>query len=194
MTPNPSLYEWLSHPLLLIIVGALISSYLIPALTRRWQDHWKELELKVSLLSRISKSATDMVMAVQYAKLRTKSQTQEDYDRAYRKWEIEAAVIGSHLRAYFPNTQIGPDWDTYSELVTDLYALSGTHDVAKRREQVQKIRDHFSSSPSSVDWDALFEKADPQHWENWSILRQQILNRKDELAQLILKSRMSLFK
>ena len=54
---NKSIYEWLSHPLLLLLVGALVSSYLLPLLTQSWQNHQKELELKSALVSQISEEA-----------------------------------------------------------------------------------------------------------------------------------------
>jgi hypothetical protein len=68
----------LVHPLLLLIVGALLSSWLIPSITQRWQNHQKELEIKTNLASQISESVTGITMAVQFAPLEAAEQTQQE--------------------------------------------------------------------------------------------------------------------
>jgi len=95
MEPNPTLYDWLAHPLLLLIIGALISALIVPWLTQRWQNHQKKLELKSDLVSQISESVVNMVMAVLYAVLGAKSLTPEKYDEAFHDWQTRQAVIGS---------------------------------------------------------------------------------------------------
>ena len=72
------------QPFLLLITTAPISHYLIPKITRRWQDHQKELELKSGFVSEISESVLGIVLAVQCAESSAASQTQEQYDTAYR--------------------------------------------------------------------------------------------------------------
>jgi hypothetical protein len=48
-----TIWDKISNPLVLLIVGAVISGILVPYITRQWQDHQKELELKTELVSRI---------------------------------------------------------------------------------------------------------------------------------------------
>src|SRR5262245_28005345 len=117
--------ELLKHPLTVLLVGALISGLLIPTFTRRWQNHQKALEIKTQLVSELSKSIMEIIMAIQFVHLDAKSLTQADFDKAYRNWEIESAVVGTQLQAYFPDTTIPAEWTTFSALVTDLYALEG---------------------------------------------------------------------
>ena len=146
MIPISSLYQWLSHPLILLLVGALISSYLIPALTRRWQEHQKELEIKIDLVDQINEAIIDIVMRIQFVEIEAKSQTQEEFDTAYREWEIKAAVIGSRIRAYLTE-DIYLDWDTYSRSVTGFYTLAGIFEEAKRKESLREIQNYFKSLP-----------------------------------------------
>lgn len=89
MTSKTELYEILCHPLLLLFVTAFISQYLIPHITRRWQDHQKEIELKIGFVSEISESVLNIVIATQFAELKAKSQSQGDFDRGFRDWEIQ---------------------------------------------------------------------------------------------------------
>jgi len=192
--PELSLTELLAHPLLLLILSAIISRYLIPTLTRRWQDHEKELEIKIDLTGQISEEVTRMIMAVQLAEVGTKSQTQEDFDKAYQNFEVNSAVMGSRLRAYFPQTCIGPDWDKYSELVIHFYALTGTRAPARREERLQKISQYFSPNHSNIDWAALAKRErDYNYHYNWNALRNQILDHKNGVIQQILNSRISAF-
>src|SRR2546423_1428624 len=102
-----SLVRALAHPLVLLLVGAAVSSYLIPSFTRRWQDHQKELELKSALASEISRSVTDFVLNVQFVHVRAASVTQTQLDAAYRTWSLPSAVIESRLGSYFPRSGIG---------------------------------------------------------------------------------------
>jgi hypothetical protein len=88
-----------------LIATALISNFLVPAITRRWQDHQKELELKTGFVSEISESVLDILLAIQFAEVAAGSQTQEQYNEAYRNWEKRKAVIGAKLRAYFPKNR-----------------------------------------------------------------------------------------
>jgi len=154
----------LVHPLLLLIVGALLSSLLIPSITQRWQNHQKELEIKTNLASQISESVTGIAMAVQFSLLGAAGQTQQEYDKAYRDWEINRAVIGSRLRAYFPNSQLAQDWDEFSESITnEFYAPSGTSDAEQRA----------------------------QFRQNFVALKREILIKRDEFIRRVLTSRVS---
>src|SRR5205085_3830762 len=111
----------LAHPLLLLIVGAAVSSYLVPSLTRSWQDHQKELEVKVSLVDQISKTVAEFIIAVQLAAFRSDIQTQEEFDEAYKDWEVAKPTIIGRLRAYFPNSPLLDEWKELALGVTDLY-------------------------------------------------------------------------
>ncbi len=189
----------LKHPVFLLFMTALISSYLIPKITKRWQDHQKELELKTNFVSEISESVASIVTAVQFAELGAVSQTQSKYDEAYQNWEIKRAVIGSKIRGYFPNTRIGSDWDKFSETVTEVYALSGTTNDSYRKERIERIRVSFPKS--KVDWDTLLnvelKKGDFQSFnefmEPWFELKTELFIEKDKLLQRILDAPVALY-
>lgn len=144
----------LSHPLTLLIVGAVLSSLLIPSWTRQWQDRQSELRVKVDLVDKIDNSITGIVMAVQFAILRAEGQSQVDYDRAYRQWEVDRRLIRSQLRAYYPEKPLASDWNELSEEITAMYAGSqeGTSLSGDRREE---YLDDFAEKK-----DALFERTD----------------------------------
>lgn len=197
---NVEIYQILKHPVFLLFMTALVSSYLIPKITKRWQDHQKELELKTNFVSEISESVASIVTAVQFAELGAVSQTQSNYDEAYRSWEIKRAVIGSKIRGYFPNTRIGSDWDTFSEIVTEVYSLSGTTNDSYRKERTERIRDYFPKS--KVDWDTLLnvelKKGGFQSFNKflkpWFDLKTELFIEKDKLMQRILDAPVALYR
>ncbi len=47
-----ALRRFLTHPLVLIAVGAAVPGLLIPRFTRQWQNHEQELKLKTDLVDR----------------------------------------------------------------------------------------------------------------------------------------------
>jgi hypothetical protein len=121
---SKSWFDVLAHPLFLLVVGSIVSSYLIPNLTRRWQDHQRELELKVSLVSAMSQSVAEIVLPTAFDLVGMG--TQEDGNLAYRKWEVSHAVTEAQLRAYFPSSGIASDWATFSRMMTLACALEVT--------------------------------------------------------------------
>jgi hypothetical protein len=131
----------LSSQLGLLVLGALITSLIIPWFFQLWQDHQKELEIKTNLVSRISESVTKLVLSTQsvllannHGQIHTIEQKRELFDELndeYKDWEISSAVIGSQLQAYFPHVNLSKEWGSlmiyshsFSENVTDFYRLS----------------------------------------------------------------------
>ena len=115
--------KWFSHLLVLLIVGAIISSILIPWFTRGWQNYQQELEIKKELVGDISEAVMKLVMEVQsfeigllHGNLSCSSQSSPqmqkfnqlltELNEDYREWEVSSAVIGSQLRAHFRDSEI----------------------------------------------------------------------------------------
>lgn len=173
----------LAHPLFLLLAGAVLTGLLIPALTRRWQNRQKALELKTELIGEISESITEMVMAVQFVHLRAASMDQQKFDEAYREWEARSAVIGTKLQAYFPSTTIPAEWTMLSEVVTDFYALEGVANEKRRSDYSLRINEKLSALLGSQ-----YERA-----EDWGALKEGISMKRAEIIRKVLDSRISVF-
>jgi hypothetical protein len=216
-------YDALNHPLLLLVVGALISSYIIPFYSREWQDHQKELELKSDLVGKIGDAVTNMVIKTQAKKAVVSIPYEEFYD-TWQTWESASATIASRIRAYFYSSPLTEQWNNYSKIVTDFAFLSISSDACKRLGYVQEIQKYFSISLSvinrtdlnncranpdqfqkihntpfaldlsGIDWNELIVNGnDRQLSESWLKLKQGILNQKDNVIQEILRSHISVF-
>jgi hypothetical protein len=142
----------------------------------------RELEVKTTLVAEISESVTDFVLAVQFAELASVSQSQADFDRAYRQWEVESAAIESKLQTYFPRSDIADEWRRYSLVVSNFYALSGVADPAARRDLVRRFDAYFGDN----QFGGLVSRRDPGFAAAWARLKASVLQRRDELTEAIL--------
>ena len=195
---HQKLKEWIAHPLFLLLVGALISSYLIPSWTRRWQDHQKELELKVALIREINDSIMNMIMRIEVVEIlaitkQDKEKEYEDMQSYYKKWIVEKEVIGSNIQAFFPdNIQIGRKWTDLTTIVYLLEALSEVGNGEKnetRKNKLRQIQKLIPKERSSVDLEELSQR----NIDNWLELKRLTVSLKNELVNAISKSRVSSF-
>jgi hypothetical protein len=175
--------DLLRHPLVILLFGALISGLLVPSITRGWQNHQKALEIKTQLVGELSKSIMEFIMAIQFARLGAESQRQADFDKAYLGWEVQSAVIGTKLQAYFPDTTIPEEWSAFSELVTEFYALEG---IAPDQRQgfMASIKGKLGAS---------FDAGDRAQVD-WGELKKGILRRESELIQKVLATKITVLR
>lgn len=113
----------LAHPFMLLIIGAIISSLLIPYYTRQWQDYQKELELKTDIAGEISKAISNIIITARLIQ-NPGFTNQMDFGSASVEWEISKAFIGSKIQSYFPNPQIQQDWKNLSNVLTEFVQLN----------------------------------------------------------------------
>ena len=132
-------------------------------------------------------------MSIQFAELGAKTQTQEDLDKAYRDSQIRSSIIKSYLATYFfPKNEIPLKWADLTSLIEAFYALTGIHEASKREKYLQHIKQGYFTE-SLIDWPALIDRSNPNYSNNWLQLRNKVLDKKDELIQNVIESRISAF-
>lgn len=167
---------FLKHPLFLLIAGAVVTGYLVPTITRYWQDRQKELEQRTGLVGDISENVMKIVMAVQFAHVwkanlsasedigsaDQRRELMEQLNAAYMEWQVRSAVLGTKLEAYFKggnDDQLPEDWSAFSRAVERFYALEGVDTASWQRnaaalgDMLQQLR----SPAKAMDWLALRE-------------------------------------
>jgi uncharacterized membrane protein YcjF (UPF0283 family) len=97
-----SLWARAPKPVLMVLFGAAISAWLVPAFTRQWQDRQKEREIKVALVSEIGDSTADALVTSQYVASKVLTNGQAEYNRASLDWAQRSAQVEARLEAYFP--------------------------------------------------------------------------------------------
>jgi hypothetical protein len=125
---RPGLLERIPTPVLVTIVGALLTAWLIPAFTRQWQDRQTARELKASVVAQMNGATADAVINSAFiaANRLPSSQgsgfDQEAFNRLDLKWRQDGAAVEARLRAYFSPVLVG-EWASYEELVLNTYFL-----------------------------------------------------------------------
>ena len=121
---DPFGHPFFRHPLVLLTLGAVISSLLIPWFTRKWQDHQKALELKSALASQIAESATSTIVRSWSVHEAGRHRYSDAERRAWRAWQIQSAAIEARLRAYFPSTRLADEWVGFTQEVEAFHEIS----------------------------------------------------------------------
>ena len=87
------------------VVAALLVNWLIPQVTRKWQDHQKALEIKTGLVSEMSESVSGAVMTGRFlaSGLIRKSSAdpraeQRAWNEGFRDWTTRSASRTSWSR------------------------------------------------------------------------------------------------
>jgi len=188
-------YNWLGNPLLVAVVGAVLVYWLIPQLTRGWQNHQKILEVKTNLVKQMSQSVASTVTAGRFVASgligRASSDpnaTQRAFNDAYEQWITSSAVIGAQLAAYFPKSDIADKWDTFANVTTDFFQLSAGPS-ASRAAQVKEIRDYpYVPRYTPALWRVL-ERTNTGNafQDDYRMLGQAILTLRDQFVKQVLK-------
>ena len=191
--------------MLVTVVAALLGSWLLPQLTRGWQNHQKSLEIKTGLVSQMSESVSSAVATGRFIAAGLVAESSSDpraeqgaWNDAYRTWTTESASIGAKLRAYF-GAGIGSDWQTFTYVITDYLQLSANvKRDSGRVEQVREIftyRDRLTNAHlSRHDWLVLATTRSGAAFQSaYAELGRGLLTRQDELVQRVLDSSVSGF-
>ena len=139
--------ELAGHPLVLLVAGAVLSGWLVPRVTRRWQDRRAALDVKVQLVERVSAAVTDLFTATQFAQVGAASQTQADLDAAYRTWQRERAMVTSLLTAYFRDDDVHHAWVRCRTLVTAYYVQTGISERIRRSAYLAAVERGLAMTP-----------------------------------------------
>ena len=186
------------------VVAALLVNWLIPQLTRKWQDHQKALEIKTGLVSEMSESVSGAVMTGRFlaSGLIRKSSAdpraeQRAWNEGFRDWTTRSASIGARLEAYISGNDTGSQWRSFSNVVTDFFQLSANVNDS-RVSQVREIL-RYSGLPGDVrlsrkDWVVLASANSGAAFDRaYAELGRGILERRDQLVRRVLDSSVSGF-
>ncbi len=203
LTLDPFL-SFLNQPLTLLVVGAAVSGWLLPRLARGWQDQRTGLEIKASLVERVTRAVMNLTTAVQFVLVGAASQSQEDFDTAYRTWQLEKAVITSLVGAYFRAPEVVDAWVRCRALTTAYYVQAGIRRLdaaateAARETYLRSVAFGMSRSPAqdfSDDPRAFEEQADetpPTDLVDLLVLRRELERALTTCVTAIVDARMSL--
>jgi hypothetical protein len=180
--------RYLVFPVVVLLAGAVVTGLLIPELTRRRDNQRKALEIKTELVGDISEAVMRFMVTIQFAVLGAVSQTQKEYDDAYKAWETKRAVLGTMLEAYFPKTGIADEWDNFEDNVSRFYALSGVSEVGEqRRLATEFLKEYGLTWPQHHGNDT--SRTQSEWIDAWQQLRHAVFRQKRLILERVLHSR-----
>jgi hypothetical protein len=206
-TLSTQLGRWLANPLLVTVVAALLVNWLIPQLTRKWQDHQKALEIKTGLVSEMSESVSSLVSTSRFLASGLIRQAAADphaeqraWNNGYRDWTTHSSSIAARLEAYLP-PKTAAQWRTYTNIATDYLLLSTNvdenHPSPSRIAQTSEIynyRHHLHPQPSQQNWLTLAHQHTGTPFQQaYATLAHALLNRRDQLIHQVLNAHINGF-
>ena len=196
----------LTHPLVILVIGAVLSGLLIPSITRQWQERQKELELKTNLVTEIIELVTEILICRQYylsavfeyreyqrkqrhqdtelvAQYTQSMATQgEKLDNANIKWEVKSAVIETKLQVYFPETRIATRWSEFAKAISILVQLT----EVPQGDRTDVWIPFWRALPIKMGEE---DAEDPNNRQNWPVQKKAILQNQTYLIQMILAAK-----
>jgi hypothetical protein len=152
------------------VLGVLVVSLVLPAVTKQWSDNEQQHQLKADLTSRLAAAVagatTDggfmLGSQIQFGK--SQAETLPAFQNAVKNWKSEASAIDAEIAGYFATTS-DPNKDNvviamraYNTLVQDylgfctFFRYPGTRVrfLGDFELNVEKMREHLRGVPSSV--------------------------------------------
>jgi len=141
-----TLEENLLYPLILLLVGGVISFVLGTWLTNRWQNNKKKLDIKVELMLKIdetinrqiSKSLSISLGSILKKTLPTQEEQNTEVENIKNWYFLEAKGIQSKLSTYFPETELGRRWDYYARTLNGYVSACYVYLVEEDKQNAVK--------------------------------------------------------
>jgi hypothetical protein len=129
-------------PLLVTLLGIGLSAWLLPAITRQWDDRQRAHDLKASLIEDMSTASARALVAGLDA-IRTRQSASERLHRTEQDWQIAGVEVQAKLRAYFPQAVV-QTWENYR------FVMSAALWAAFHREVVRVTPSQFPSERQAL--------------------------------------------
>jgi hypothetical protein len=193
------------YPLFLLLIGAGVSGLLVAWLTNRWQNHRKELEIKVDIVSKMAEVMAKRRQEVAFSlEKRKQTFTVAEMDAFYENRNelgIDAELISSKLLTYFPEADIKDKWFKYDVILATVGNASRLYfqeppEKGKLKRQLETIKKYFSDNKQigweQIDWDRLTSQMTYDD-ELWLKVRSLVLLRGREIVREVLKFPIKVF-
>jgi hypothetical protein len=149
-----------SVPLVITLVGGLLTAYLLPRALERSENHRKALELQTALASQMGQSIASAMSTAQLIARgvlpKENVNGQSAFDTGLHDWKSQSVAIGTQLDAYFSRRSnehgsLSDEWNAYSAIVEDAFFLSGTGLKRDRCSRTQDVKDFILRTNRSRD-------------------------------------------
>ena len=134
--PATRAQRWVRVPkaVVVTVLGLALSAWLIPAMTRQWDDRQKEHELKAGVVADMA-SVTARALVGGEAFWSGERMTAQEREQLGRQWALSALGIEAQLRTYFSSSMVA-GWQVYSWAVDRFINARSVSSSAALKEAV----------------------------------------------------------
>jgi hypothetical protein len=128
-------------PVLVTLLGIVLSAWLLPAITRQWEDRQKAHDLQAAIVSDMAAATARMLTRTEriHAGASAKEGAGESDD-----WLLSSFTIEARLKAYFPQRLVRA-WQLYSYFVSyfdpTAKRQAGSYETERAAGDLGKLRD-----------------------------------------------------
>jgi hypothetical protein len=97
---------------LVTVLGFALSAWLVPAMTRQWDDRQREHELKASVVADMASVSARALLGGE-AVWSGQKRTARERKQLENEWELSTLGLEARLRAYFPRSVV-TGWEVYA--------------------------------------------------------------------------------
>lgn len=191
------LKEWLSHPLLLLLIGAVITGLLVPSITHGWQVQQMGQDTKAKTITDVADATTTAMTQLEISEFPQfrggntgVALASPAVASAYQAWTQKGATVRSEINAYFPENGLPTHWDNLYGLVRNFFLLTYSQDPGLRQRYISSLKHYFDVHKigTGVDWRALgaWDPTSQAYRIAWTNLERGILHVRDALNQGIM--------
>jgi hypothetical protein len=122
---RPSLWRRVPIPLLVTLIGIVLSAWLLPAFTRQWDDRQKAGEVRASVIYEAASATARALTDAQDAAFAEtwKGSTRPTSPPSAKEWAVASLRIQARLQAYFEPDAL-ERWLLVSRYVTSTLSLT----------------------------------------------------------------------
>jgi len=207
--------EIFKHPLFVALVGLTFSVGFAPWLTRRWQDHQRDREIRANLVADMSRCIMSLVAVLERhhpgnarkeamanpsltgtrgsRRNRKSVATFDETAKSVATFDVDRCVIGTKLETYFLSAgdkgSLASRWTTFADELILFSATSPTSDDGARAECGRReLAKRLNQKTPDADNAAKIRSS----WvdESWGKTEQLFLNEKRALLEAVRKEPM----
>jgi hypothetical protein len=191
------IHTWLSHPLLLLLAGAIVTGVLVPSFTNRWQRNQTAQEMKTQVIgtvtTTVSKPMTQLSITqnpVFGAGRSAGGANNPAITGTYATFLSDSDSVDSEIRAYFPDANTPVHWENLSGLIQNFYLLTYATDPQLRAQLAASIHGYFAehNTAGGIDWNLLARGhvGVPGYFKTWQSVKRLIIGVKSIVLQGIM--------
>jgi hypothetical protein len=184
-TRMQGIHSWLAHPLLLLVVGAIVTGVLVPSFTGKWQRNQTAQDMKTQVIGDVTNAVSIPMTQLSVTQNPVlagggngPNTGQGSVAGTYSAFLTKGNSVDSEIKAYFPQDKIPVHWENLQGLLQNYYLLTYANNPQLKARYVESIQHYFQVHQQSggIDWNLLANGSwhDHGYYNTWLALGKKI--------------------